>query len=880
VIPTNSGGSSTASTPASATTPLAAPTSLTPTPGNTQVTLNWPAVTGATSYLVQRGSVTGGPYTAIGTSPGTSYTDDNLTNGTTYYYVVATTDTNGTGPNSVEASTTPVSTVPVAPSNLTAIPGNAQVSLDWAASVSATAYIVREATNSGGPYTNLSTAVTGTTYTATALTNGSTYYYVVAPTDSGGTGANSNEASATPSNNFSLTWHGGISTAWDTTTGNWLGGSGTTDYVDGDAVVFADSAVTSTVVITGSYSPASVTSSNSVLNYTLSGSNGGLIAGAASLTKSGSASLVLAGSNVFTGVTTILSGTLTLANTQALLGSTVNYNIQGGTLGFGPLTSSTLGGLEGGGALALTNTDGASVALSVGYNGQSLAYSGGLSGAGGSLTKIGAGTLTLSGSSSYAGATTTSAGILSVSTGSIINCTTADVIGGQLQVNGGALTSSVSSNVTAGSGGLLVNSGTASFKGGLTTDAGINNNLFIGAAGGVLNMSSLFLGRTALIYTTQPASGSTTTGLYVDGGTATISGQLNVCTNLNSNSSDSVRIDSGALTVGSTTTITLDNGGRWSVLDVNGGVFTSNDSIGAGIQIGGVFASEEAVMLVRNGTANTNKITFGDTSQTSGTDVLSVTGGTLYIGSGGMVLGGAGAYLYTISLSGSGTLGASASWTSPLNMTMGGDTIQAANASGTGYNITLSGTLTGTTLTKTGAGALLLGGPCTLAGATDVSNGILEVTGTLSGTTSLTVANGAVLYLAGGSLSVGGTITNDGIFEISGAQAVTSATSFINNGVLDLINGPQTLPTGFINNGTVLYANSVRVRQLSASGSAFSLSILGYAQHTYQLQRSPSLTNPVWANIGSAQVGIGSTLTFTDPSTSGTQAFYQILISP
>jgi autotransporter-associated beta strand protein len=874
----NSAGSGAISSVASATTALPPPGTLTAAPGNTQITLSWTPVAGATSYSVQRGSVTGGPYTVIGVSDGSSYTDDGLTNGTPYYYVVATTNANGTGVTSVEATATPITTVPVAPANLTATPGNEQVILNWTASVGATSYIVREATNSGGPYTTLDAAVTGATYTNTGLANGTTYYYVVAPTDSGGTGANSNEASATPAVVVNLTWYGGISTAWDTATANWRQGAGSALYADGDTVSFDDTAATSTVVITGSFSPASVTFDNSILNYTVSGTNGGLISGITGLVKSGSANLILAGSNTFTGSTAITGGTLTLANTQALLDSTLNYNSQGGTLSFGLLTSSTFAGLSGAEALSLTNTGGVAVTLAVGNGGSISSYSGGMSGAGGSLTKIGTGTLTLTGSNSYSGATTTSGGILSISTGAIVNGAAAGVTSGQLQINGGSLTSGASSNITAGSGGVLVNSGTASFNGGLTTDPNVDDNIFVGVTGGALNMASLYLGRSGLAYTSQPAAGATTTGLYVNGGAATIVGALNVCTG-NSNSSGSVRIDSGALTVDSTTTITLNNGDRWSVLDVNGGIFTSNDSTGAGIQLGGVFGGENSVFLVRNGVANTDKITFGDANQTSGSDLLTITGGILYVGSGGMVAGGTGAYASSISLSGAGTLAALASWSSSLNMTLGGDTIQASDANGVGHNITLSGTLTGTSLLKTGNGTLLLAGPCSYTGATTISAGILEITGTVSNTSSVVITSGATCYLAGGSLTVSGAITNNGIFKISGTPALALTGSFTNNAVLDLINGPSTLPPNFVNHGTVLDAANVTVQQAGMTGATFNLSIQSYLQHTYQLQRAGSLTNPTWTNVGSPQTGTGSTLNFSDPAATGTQGFYRVLVS-
>jgi hypothetical protein len=161
-----------------------------------------------------------------------------------------------------------------------------------------------------------------------------------------------------------------------------------------------------------------------------------------------------------------------------------------------------------------------------------------------------------------------------------------------------------------------------------------------------------------------------------------------------------------------------------------------------------------------------------------------------------------------------------------------------------------------------------------------VLNGVLEVSGTLLNTTSLSIGSGATFYLAGGTLSVAGGITNNGIFKVSGTPTFSQTGSFINNGVLDLINGPQMLPANFTNNGTVLYSSAAQVQQLGISGANFTLKILGYAQHTYQLQRTSSLAAPVtWTNVGAPQTGTGSQLTFTDTG-GGAQAFYQIVVSP
>jgi subtilase family serine protease len=85
----------------------AAPTGLTATAGNAQVSLTWTASTGATSYNVKRATTSGGPYSTVGSSASTSFTNTGLTNGTTYYYVVTAVNSAGESGNSNQASATP-----------------------------------------------------------------------------------------------------------------------------------------------------------------------------------------------------------------------------------------------------------------------------------------------------------------------------------------------------------------------------------------------------------------------------------------------------------------------------------------------------------------------------------------------------------------------------------------------------------------------------------------------------------------------------------------------------------------------------------------------------------------------------------------------------
>jgi fibronectin type 3 domain-containing protein len=200
-------------TPIAPSVPPAAPANLTATPGNAVVTLTWTASMGATGYNVKRATTDGGPYTQLAAPASNGYTDSSVTNGTAYYYVVSSLNAAGESANSAQASATPnaPSVAPAAPTNLTAAPGDTQVSLAWSASSGATSYNVKRSGTSGGPYTQIA-ASTSTSYTDTALTNGTTYYYVVSAVNSTGESANSAEVVAVP----------GVSNPPPPTFGTWI----------------------------------------------------------------------------------------------------------------------------------------------------------------------------------------------------------------------------------------------------------------------------------------------------------------------------------------------------------------------------------------------------------------------------------------------------------------------------------------------------------------------------------------------------------------------------------------------------------------------------------------------------------------------------------
>ncbi|KAA1425031.1 choice-of-anchor D domain-containing protein [Mumia zhuanghuii] len=121
------------------TTPPAAPANPTAVAGDAQVALTWTANTESDlgGYRVYRSETDDVPTTGDGIAgvvPTASFTDEDVTNGTTYYYVVVAVDIHGNrSAASGSASATPTDlTPPGAPTGLTAAATEGQVALDWA----------------------------------------------------------------------------------------------------------------------------------------------------------------------------------------------------------------------------------------------------------------------------------------------------------------------------------------------------------------------------------------------------------------------------------------------------------------------------------------------------------------------------------------------------------------------------------------------------------------------------------------------------------------------------------------------------------------------------------------------------------------------------
>ncbi len=351
-----------------------------------------------------------------------------------------------------------------------------------------------------------------------------------------------------------------------------------------------------------------------------------------------------------------------------------------------------------------------------------------------------------------------------------------------LTLSGGSIPGAVNGSFNgsvSGSSSFVAATSTLEVTSGTYTTAGSGNTINIGD-------QALETGGLKFSGGTISSGGSFQVGndraAYAEvSGTAVLNanGQISIGRNQNANIGKLV-LDGGTINAtraggGNDTEVQIGRGNGVGILNVESGVFNvTHPGIAGGVLVinsDGSNAGASGTLNLSGGTTTIEEIRFNggnnhDVNATNGSGTLNMSGGTLYIG-GTVKLthtvptNGAGGIVNrnparpaTINLSG-GTVGASANWSSSLDMTLGTTngnlTFKAANAADLPFNITLSGSLSGAGgFTKTGAGILTLSGATSQAGNITVSAGTL-VLGTINPgneASTVTIAeSGATLQL-------------------------------------------------------------------------------------------------------------------------------------
>jgi Zn-dependent metalloprotease len=213
VIAANLTGTSAASAPSAAVIPRTvpgAPTAVSADAGNAQALVSWTVPVSNGGSPVTKYTVTSAPGGRTATTTGaTTATVTGLTNGTAYTFTVTAANLAGTSPASVaSAAVTPSSsTVPGAPTAVSATAGNGQAGVSWLAPASnggstLTGYLVRvvDAATSAQVGALRPAADGATNLTVTGLANGTGYRFQVQAANAVGAGAYSAlSAAVTPS---------------------------------------------------------------------------------------------------------------------------------------------------------------------------------------------------------------------------------------------------------------------------------------------------------------------------------------------------------------------------------------------------------------------------------------------------------------------------------------------------------------------------------------------------------------------------------------------------------------------------------------------------------------------------------------------------------
>ncbi len=506
----------------------------------------------------------------------------------------------------------------------------------------------------------------------------------------------------------------------------------------------------------------------SIVDDSLTGQSAGVI-------KTGSGTLIMEGTNTYTGGTTISGGTL--------------------YVGVNGTTGAITGDITNNGVLLLDRSD-------------NLTLAGAITGSG-SLAQVGGGTLTLShGGLGYKGNTTAAAGTLIVYNSSVPGANIFIGGGATLQYsNTGNSTVAQPATTYTGGGTLIKNGGNFLVFGSAGT---VNVNLSAGAVvdveGGTLNGSSNYQGN----WTANQAALNIAGGAVydaVEGGTTFtqqfdaltgagtlrggFSGNPNGITTLTFGVANGSGTFSGAITDGAS--------GHLAIVKTGSGLeaFSGADTAAGGTTVA----------------AGTLQIGSGGGGGSISGNVNIASNATLtFVRSGSLTVGG--------SISGAGALVQSG----PGNLTLSGTNTYGGGTLVTGGNITAESNFGPGPLTLNGGGliattsAVLFKNISFINGRIDTQAFTSTYSGTLSGTGSFTKLGGGTLAISNSQTLPGGVSVSAGTLQIgNGATSGSLNANVVDNGAISFNRSDNTSYTGVISGGGSLVKSGAGILTLTST---------------------------------------------------------------
>jgi len=488
-------------------------------------------------------------------------------------------------------------------------------------------------------------------------------------------------------------------------------------------------------------------------------------------------------------------------------------------------------------AVTLANTyTPASVTVNNSSTTYSLSGSGKITGATTSLTKNGTGTFTLGTVNDYAGGTTVSAGTLALGAANALPTAGAVALTGTLDLNANsqqvaALTGA--GNVANTGGGmptLTIANTSADTFGGVIAD-GTGTTALTKSGGGTLtlNNNSTFSGTTTISAGTLSVGAGSTTGA-IGGGTIANSGTLQI------NRSDTVTLAN---------TIT----GSGTVSIVGNGDTTISSSLGGSVSVTG--NGNDTISAAISGS--------GTVSQ-SGTGTLNLNGANTY--SGGTTLSAG-----TLTLGNTTAIGATTSTLTITGGSLDSAVANLVNANSNVQNWNGDFTFAGSQNLNLGTGAVALGANRQVT----VNANTLTVGGIVSGGYSLTKVGAGTLLLSGVNTYSGGTVIAGGTVKLGNATGISKSGSYggtltVQNGIVD-VNGQQNYanvnqsgaPNIWLTTATVTLGGTAGTANIADTGAtplgiAFANSSSAI---TYNAKGNPGMAtvSARWGQMGSSNPG-------------------------